>query len=451
LLRISIRDFRGIVDLTASPNGKSLTLRGKNGAGKSSAVDALWWGLGGNLDGEVVRNGAEAAKTEIAFGDYLIQRRQVKGKKPALTVKSADGKATFNSPTALLAGFIGAIERRTFTTRPAKEQTEILRRLAPGLDCSDLDARRAARYDERTEVNREAKSLRAQADGVALPDAPAEAGEEIDLAIVAGKKADVERQRAANAQRRRDAVTARAEAVQLRRAWESAGAEVDRLREALRVAADAVARAEVAALAAEDSAAASEARAAAAVDPDTTIIDREIAEAKAHNARVRQVQQLRADRARAEAERQRLAQQADAKEAAARELTCEINRLDAERAVRIAQAKCPVRGLAITGEVVTYDGGKDGPVEARLGILNDAACVRLDVEVAAALGHHLVAIRNAERLDPEHRLAVEAFAAERGVQLVCEVRTDVGAIVEAVIEDGVIETTESTAQQEIEL
>src|SRR3990167_651060 len=150
IIKFAIRNFRGIVELTATPDGRSLTLRGKNGAGKSSAIDALWWGLGGILDGEVVHNGADGATTEIRFGDYLVKRSQIKGKRPSLTVKSADGKQTFNSPTALLEGFRAAISRRTFSALPPKERADVLRRLAPGLDVSDLDAKRAKHYEQRT-------------------------------------------------------------------------------------------------------------------------------------------------------------------------------------------------------------------------------------------------------------------------------------------------------------
>src|SRR3990167_8771450 len=100
IIRFSIQNFRGIVELAAAPGGHSLTLRGQNGAGKSSAIDALWWGLGGILDGEVVRNGSESAATEIKFAEYLVTRRQARGKRPTLTVKSVDGKQTYNSPTA---------------------------------------------------------------------------------------------------------------------------------------------------------------------------------------------------------------------------------------------------------------------------------------------------------------------------------------------------------------
>lgn len=470
LLRISIKNFRGIVELEVEPQGRSFTVRGKNGSGKSSAVDALWWGLGGAIDGEVVRRGAPAAETEIAFDDYLIRRRQVAGKPPTLTVRSADGKVRFNSPTTLLAGFIGAIDRRTFTARPPKEQAEILRRLAPGLDCSDLDAARDEKYDERKDVNREEKALRARAFGVEVPPEVELSGEErevadvVDVVSIAARKGDVERQRAEN-QRLRDSVQ------ELTRSLQGTLGDVDESRRSIEALEEELAGRRLLLqrqtdIAQRRRADLDERRAAVAalVDPDLASVDAEIAEARRknaaakeetrrYNAALREAKAKSAERERALQEHARLLGEADQRAAASEAITREIERLDDERARRIAEASCPVDGLALAGDVVTYDDGKHGPVEARLGVLNDAACVRLDVEVAAALGYRLVAVRNAERLDPENRAALDHFAAERDIRLVCEVRTDDGDVVEAVIEAGPVGVAGTGAgkQREIEL
>ncbi len=437
IIEFTIKNFRGVVALSAKPNGRSVTLRGKNGAGKSSIIDALWWALGGSPEGEVVRNGADAAEVELRFDDYLIRRRQAKGKKPVLDVKSADGRAKFASPTALLAGFVGAVERRTFSAKNAKERAAVLRQLAPGLDCADLEAQRLAAYDERTGVNRDAKVLRAQAEGVVVPAAPAAVGEErpivdvVDVAAIAAKKGDVEKVRAANAEVRRKASdveteTARVEAMvgaamskvaAAEKALEEAKAFLQQRRTDLEVQRRHLERASAAA--------------AALVDPDTSAIDAEIAAAREqnaaarratedHNRVVRAAQQQAAEVKRAAAERARLEQQAAEREAAAKKLTERIEAIDKEKAARLAKAELPIPGIALAGDVVTFDDGSGiGPVE--LEALNTASRIRLDVAIAAALGHRLVAVRDASLLDADQRAQVDAFAAERGVQLLAEV------------------------------
>lgn len=436
LINLSISNFRGIVEFDAAPNGKSVTLKGRNGAGKSSAIDALFWALGGQLEGEVVRNGAEAAEVEVRFDDYLVRRRQTKGKKPTLDVRSADGKAKFSSPTALLSGFVGAIERRTFSAKPAKERTAVLRQLAPGLDCSDLDGQRLAAYDERTDINREAKALRAQAEGVVVPAAPAVIGEErpivdvVDVAAIAAKKGDVEKVRAENAR-------IRAEAAGLAKVVERCAAQRDEVAAQVEAARRALADAEEKhrqwvqqhrASSADAEAAAS--RVAALVDPDTSAIDAEIAAAREqnaaarrateeHNRAVRAAQQQAAEVKRAAAERARLEHQASAHEAAAKKLTERLEAIDKEKAARLAAANLPIAGIGLAGDTVTFDDGDTGPVE--IEALNTATRIRLDVAIAAALGNRVIAVRDASLLDAEQRAALERFATERGVQLLAEV------------------------------
>jgi DNA repair exonuclease SbcCD ATPase subunit len=449
LIRFTIAGFKGVVAFEAVPNGKSLTIRGKNGAGKSSVIDALFWALGGQLDGEVINNGAEVARVDVTFGDYLITRRQARGKKPTLEVKSADGRAKFASPTALLSGFVGAVERRTFSARSGKERAEVLRKLAPGLDCADLDRQRAAAYDERTGVNRDARTLRAQAEGVVVPASPAALGEErpivdvVDVAAIAAKKGDVEKVRAANAEARRKAESVEEETHYCENRVESAQLEVDAAEKALRQAAASLQQRRAELEVQRGHLQRVQQAVAALVDPDTSAIDAEIAAAREqnaaarrateeHNRQVRAAQQQAAEVKRAQAERERLERQAAERETAAKKLTERIEQLDAEKAARLAAAALPIPGIALAGDVVTFDDGKAGPVE--LEALNTASRIRLDVAIAAALGHRLVAVRDASLLDAEERAAVDAFAAERGVQLLAEVVVS-GEPLSAVIEE----------------
>lgn len=419
LIHFKISNFRGVVSIESRPNGKSLVLKGRNGAGKSSVLDALFWSLGGQLEGEVVRNGADAAEVELRFDDYLIRRRQAKGKKPALDVKSADGKAKFASPTALLAGFVGAVERRTFSAKSAKDRAAVLRQLAPGLDCADLDAERARVYEERTGVNRDAKTLRAQAEGVVVPAEPPQLLEEIDVAAIAAKKGDVERVKAENARLRRLAADVGHETARVENMVAAAERDVQAAQQALERAKATLQqrRTDLEVQRRQEERARS--TAADLVDPDTTEIDTEIAEARSHNIAVATARRIAEDRRRALEQRARLEQQAAEREVAAKQLTARIEAIDAEKAARLAKAELPIPGIGLAGDVVTFDDGVTGPVE--LEALNTAARIRLDVAIAAALGHRLIAVRDASLLDAEQRAEIDRFAAERGVQLLAEV------------------------------
>lgn len=403
LIEFSISGFRGIVNLHAEPNGKSVTLRGKNGAGKSSAVDALFWALGGALEGPVINNGADKAEVELRFGDYLITRRQTKGKTPTLTVKSADGASKFNSPTALLAGFREAIERNTFSHRKPAEQAAILRRLCPEIDTTILDAEYNARFAERTEVNRDVKSLAAQVAGIVVPDMPEAVPDDEDIAEIASKKADAERERAMNAEMRRLHQGNVNAVASCKRDVEKAKRELAEFEEHL--------------ASAEERLKTSTARVSSLRDPDTAEIDAEIAKAKATNAERGRKRRL-ADEARAVAQQKARMEAAHRlKIAEAEELTRQLETITQTKTTQLATARLPIEGLAINGDTVTLDQAEVGPVE--LPALNTAARIRLDVAIAAALGHKLVAVRDASLLDDPADLF--AFAAKHGVQLIAEV------------------------------
>lgn len=404
LIEFRVNNFRGIVSLHAEPNGHSVRIRGKNGAGKSSAIDALWWALGGQLDGEVVRHGAERADVELVFGEYRITRKQATGKKPTLTVKSADGKSTFNSPTTLLAGFVEAIERRTFSTKKASEQAAILRRLCPEIDTSKLDADYARLYSQRTEFNRLAKQYGAQAIGVEIPDAPVTVEEPIDLLAIAQKKTDAERLRAANDRKRDAAFEAQRRTKKFKELIADLESRLSEARDGLASASE------------EEQALASEV--AELVYVDTSAIDAEIAAARAENGKRAQAKQLQIAAESARSQRTKLEAQAADESHSTSLLTNQLATIQQTKSAQLASAKLPIPGLAVAGDAVTLDEGA-GPVE--ITCLNTAARVRLDIVIAAASGHKLIAVRDASLLDDESLSKLSALAREQDVQLLTEI------------------------------
>ncbi len=455
LIKLTIEGVRGIAEFDCDPDGNDLALDGDNGVGKSSATDAIAWALGEDVDGEIVKNGADRASVELRWratdGTVLdIRARQAKGGKRALTIKS--GKDTKGSPATLLAGERGSVSRRTFSSLPAKDQIAIVKRLAPGLDTTDLDTKRAALYEARTAIGHVGKAYGDP--GEALP-MPTDIGEEwaivdaVDVAEIAEKKAPMLREIAANDAKRQ---AAKREADEARTAHK-ASADADRAVEAAQRALDAAKRTAEAAQAKSDelaqAVADNESDLAALADPNPSSIDAEIAaareknaavraEAEAHNRAVRERQKQADDVARANAERDRKVAAIEAERAKYAAHTKQIDAIDAEKLKRITDAAgaLPITGLAISGGIVTLDDGTHGPVEARIGVLNDAACMELDVRMAAAQGHRLVVLRNAERLGKAARDRINVLAREHKIQTVREVRSDGEKLTAEVIEDG---------------
>lgn len=137
-----------IVSLTAS-NLKKLTavelkpgtnnvleVTGKNGQGKSSVLDAIWYTLGGGdaIGAEPVKHGAEQAEVVIHLDDGFIVTRKFTHQSSSLVVKNQDG-AKYPSPQALLDKFLGKL---TFdplafiNLHPAQQVNELLRLVGIG-------------------------------------------------------------------------------------------------------------------------------------------------------------------------------------------------------------------------------------------------------------------------------------------------------------------------------
>ena len=145
LIRLEINGFRGIASFVCEPDGKSIELRGDNGKGKSSTIDALCVSLGMKFDDSMIRNGEDEASTKVVIGEYVATRKLKRGGRPTLNIKLAATSTPLGSSPGLLKGFLEAIERNTFSTRKPADQADILRRLCPAIDTSALDAE----YDQR--------------------------------------------------------------------------------------------------------------------------------------------------------------------------------------------------------------------------------------------------------------------------------------------------------------
>src|SRR3954466_12774485 len=81
------------------PDGAVVTIRGRNGAGKTSVLDSIASALGGEklCPPQVVRRGEETATAIADLGDFIVERRWTASGRSTLAVKSAEG-ARYPSP-----------------------------------------------------------------------------------------------------------------------------------------------------------------------------------------------------------------------------------------------------------------------------------------------------------------------------------------------------------------
>jgi DNA repair ATPase RecN len=152
------------VQIDVDEQGGVITLAGKNGAGKSSVLNAIAFALGGKeaISDRPIRNGATRAEIICRLSNGIIVTRKISSTGTTLQVTMEDG-IPIKSPQAILDALVGnlAFDPLEFSRMDSKKQLETLRKLV-GLDFTQMDADRKVLYEERTLVNRDAEKIRAR-------------------------------------------------------------------------------------------------------------------------------------------------------------------------------------------------------------------------------------------------------------------------------------------------
>ncbi|HRE87503.1 MAG TPA: AAA family ATPase [Myxococcota bacterium] len=163
IVKLNISNFKRIKLVEIVPSGHQVVIGGDNGAGKTSVLDAIMTALVGPraMPALPVRQGAEGSEITVDCGEVVIRRRIKPDGSATLSVRTPDGMKP-SSPQKWLDERVGAIsfDPLSFTRLDAKAQAELLRKLV-GVDMSDLDAKHAEIYEERTLTNRSLRQAEA--------------------------------------------------------------------------------------------------------------------------------------------------------------------------------------------------------------------------------------------------------------------------------------------------
>lgn len=417
ILKLQAENIKRLSAVEITPDGHLVQITGANGQGKTSVLDAIWWALAGTagIQAQPIRKGAEKATIRLDLGELVIERKFTKAG-TTLNVSSPAG-ATFKSPQKMLDVLLGALtfDPLGFVRMKPRDQYDALRAIVPvDVDLEALDGLNRADYEQRTILNRDAKSLRARADAIELPfTLPTEPADEASLmdqmenaaainARIARNKADRE-QRATHAKNKRDtAGECRQKALQLR-------AEADSLD----------------AMAADSTKFADEIDAMLASAPplDPPV---DVAEIRQQIEKAKQVNAILAS---AEQRRNILAEAAGIEEQS-EALTRAMESRDLEKVEAIARAPMPVAGLGYGAGCVTYNG-------VPLDQASSAEQLRVSVAIAMAANPKLRVIRITDgSLLDQHSLAMISDMARDGDYQVWIEQVDTSGRVGIVIEDG---------------
>lgn len=382
ITRFEAENFKRLKAVDITPGEHTVVIAGRNAQGKSSVLDGIWAALAGkNGSKELVRpirDGESRARVVVETEDLRIERKWTPSGS-TVTVGPKDGNAKLNSPQAVLDKLIGSLsfDPLAFAEAEPRKQVETLIDLI-GRDAFEAlaDERRGA-YENRTEMNREVKSLRARIDGLG-EDVP-QVGEPpaVDVAALS-MEYGVAREKIA-----------------LRDRWERLRAEMLEI----------------------------EARGRDL--PESR--DLEVVNDLLTNANVA------ADLRHRWEQRQTLVADLERAQQVAAKHTEFIDSIDEQRAALIASADLPVAGLAFDDDGVTYSGVPFVQSSA-------AERLKVSVAMAMALNPDLrvICIRDASLLDNDSKAALVALAAEHDYQIWYEVVGD-GGPVGIVIEDGEVQ------------
>jgi len=366
ITRLAVEHIMGImaVDLVFDPKTRIVTIRGENQQGKTSLLTAIALALGGKRiqPPEVIHQGQSYARVLLETEDLIVERRWLTNTDSQLEVRSQAG-AKFRRPQEMLDKLISRVsfDPLHFIRLDRDAQAETLRRLV-GLDFTEIEGKHRKIFDDRTVRNRDLAGLQRRLDAIPAESAPLA---RVEVSQLLEQQATL---------------TGAAQARQL------AAGKVDTAKKTLadrqRLVADAEAalaaaykrRTEAAAELASLTAAA-DALAPAPTPEQLAAISQQIAQASDHNTRV----------ARQE-ERAKLAAEVTAVEAEVKNMTGSLEQLEAEKAIKLKEAKFPLPGLGFGSIGVTFEGL---PLEQ----INAARKVRISTAIGFALNPELKMLR----------------------------------------------------------
>lgn len=191
IVRLTAENIKRLSAVEITPTGDVVIVAGKNGQGKTSVLDSIWFALGGQSaqkeTAKPVRAGEDHAEVTLDLGDIVVTRRWNAEGKSTLTVTGKDG-ARFPSPQSMLDSLVGRLsfDPLAFSQQDERSQLKTLLDLVDlPFNPEEVDANRKTAFDRRTEVNRAVKEMAAQLKSLpaiprGTPDEEVSAGEVLE-------------------------------------------------------------------------------------------------------------------------------------------------------------------------------------------------------------------------------------------------------------------------------
>ena len=385
VIELRSENVKKIKAVEIKPKENVVVISGKNGQGKTSVLDSIWYALDGKTSLKntpmPIRKGQKKAEIQIVIDDFIVTRNWTDNDKTYLKVTDGKGR-TYSSPQELLNSFIGQLtfDPLEFAQMKEKDQRELLLRVA-NIDIDNYDISIKTTFEERTIKGREVKLLTGEREPITIEDLPEKAisvtdiNNELQEAMVTNTKID-------------DTIRKQEESLK----------EMERLKDVI-------------------------------VSCDNYIQSHEKIPIESLKEKLSNSQEIN-EQVRAK-ERNRIA---EGKENKAREeyseLTGRIEGLEKEKATILSNATMPIEGLGISDDGVTYN-------SLPFGQLSSSEQLKVSLGIAMALNPKLKVIRitDGSLLDDDNMEAIKKLAEEKDFQIWIE-KVDSSGTIGFYIEDG---------------
>lgn len=428
ILELRAENFKKLRVVEIRPDGNLVPITGKNGQGKTSVLDAIWFALKGKraLPLKPVRKGTERMKVQLTTEDFTVTRTlTAEGSTPTISLEMNKGKTRDKTPQDFLDEIIGELtfDPLDFLKMDAKAQVDMLRKTAKvDVDFEEIEVLNKKDYDDRTLVNREIATLDGQIKGVNVLDGLPKEKIDTDAIMKKLNTASEANARALEVSRKKSDMGAEASRIGSEKV--RIQARIDEIAKQIEQLTDQRANLQLEAVDLEKKHKAAEKAFQQAPEGETVdvaALTQELANANRTNAAIEQRvkwEQLRNER--------------DQKQKQADKLTHQIEARNEKKRDAIGKAKIPVEGLTFDETRVTFNGL---PIEN----LGEGEQIRLSVQIGMAANPKLriLCIRHGEALDEDGLNIIADLAKAHDFQI-WMARVDSSGKVGIVLEDGMI-------------
>jgi len=192
IFNLKTENLKGVKVIDITPKDDMVIISGKNGAGKTSALDSIWfameWKAGSKGTPMPIRKGEKFASVRLTLCEDLTKEQIEQGIKPKplfivyrswtesgnmyLKVTNAEG-LVYETPQKLLDGFIGylSFDPRLFARMNDKEQRDLLIKIT-GFDVAGIEEKIAELREQRRLQGQKVKLLSGEREEITIKDLP---------------------------------------------------------------------------------------------------------------------------------------------------------------------------------------------------------------------------------------------------------------------------------------